>query len=136
MEAMIAMSGFFLYLQSHGWTWGAPLEWSSPLYKEATTVTFAGIVLAQVANVFICRSDHRSFGGVFSSNPLLYVGILFELAILILLIYTPIGHVFFGTRPLPVWIFGPLFVGSLALLAVEEGRKVLMERRTARCMCT
>lgn len=131
MEAVIAMSGFFLYLQSQGWTWGAPLEWSSPLYKEATTVTFAGIVLAQVANVFVCRSDRRSFVALSSRNPLLYMGILFELAILMLLIYTPVGHVFFGTRPLPVWIFGPLLLGSLTLLAVEEGRKAIVRRRTA-----
>jgi sodium/potassium-transporting ATPase subunit alpha len=59
------------------------------------------------------------------------MGILFELAILMLLIYTPIGHVFFGTRPLPVWIFGPLLLGSLTLLAVEEGRKMIVRRRTA-----
>ena len=45
------------YLHSEGWTWGDPLDWNSPLYKEATTVTFAGIVAAQVANVFACRSD-------------------------------------------------------------------------------
>jgi sodium/potassium-transporting ATPase subunit alpha len=135
MEAVIAMSGFFLYLQSHGWTWGTPLDWSSPLYKEATTVTFAAIVLAQVANVFVCRSEHGSIVGLSSPNPLLYVGVLFELAILMLLIYTPIGHVFFGTRPLPLWIFVPLIVGSLTLLAVEEGRKVIMGRRTATCRC-
>ena len=94
-------------------------------------MTFAGIVLAQVANVFVCRSDRRSFVALSSRNPLLYMGILFEVAILMLLIYTPIGHVFFGTRSLPLWIFGPLLLGSLTLLAVEEGRKFIVRRRTA-----
>ncbi|MEQ1848244.1 MAG: HAD-IC family P-type ATPase, partial [Nitrospira sp.] len=46
MEAGIAMGGFLLYLNSQGWTWGEHLDWSSPLYREATTVTFAGIVFA------------------------------------------------------------------------------------------
>jgi sodium/potassium-transporting ATPase subunit alpha len=30
IEAGIAMGGFFLYLFVNGWTWGIPLNWSSP----------------------------------------------------------------------------------------------------------
>jgi sodium/potassium-transporting ATPase subunit alpha len=131
LEAVIAMSGFFLYLQSQGWRWGTHLDWSSSLYREATTVTFAGIVLAQVANVFVCRSERHSVFGLSSPHPLLYGGVLFEMAILMLLIYTPVGHAFFGTSPLPVWIFGPLLMGALALLAAEEGRKALVRRKEA-----
>lgn len=60
IEAGIAMGGFFLYLYANGWTWRTPLDWSDPLYKEATTVTFTAIVAAQMANVFACRSDRTS----------------------------------------------------------------------------
>jgi sodium/potassium-transporting ATPase subunit alpha len=133
MEAVIAMSGFFLYLKVQGWTWSTPLDWSSPLYREATTVTFAAIVLAQVANVFVCRSDRSSIFALSAPSPLLYVGVIVELIILLLLIYTPIGHAFFGTSPLAAWIFFPLLGGSLALLAADEGRKALVRRRDVRC---
>ncbi len=129
IEAIVAMSGFFLYLYSQGWTWGAYLDWSSPLYKEATTVTFAGIVLAQAANVFACRSDRLSAtrSGWFS-NALILWGIAIELTLLAAITYTPIGHEIFGTSPVPAWIFGPLALGALMLLSAEEARKIIANR--------
>ena len=133
MEALIAMSGFFLYLKTQGWTWSTPLEWSSPLYKEATTVTFAAIVMAQVANVFVCRSERSSIFALSPPSSLLYVGVIVELVILQMLVYTPIGHTFFGTSPLAAWIFFPLLGGALALLALEEGRKAFVRRRDISC---
>jgi sodium/potassium-transporting ATPase subunit alpha len=129
IEAGIAMGGFFLYLFVNGWTWGTELNWSSPLYKEATAVTFASIVLTQVANVFACRSERMSAFrlGIFT-NPLILWGIVTELTILVLIIYTPSGNAIFGTSPLPIWIFGPLALGALALLFAEESRKFIVNR--------
>ncbi|TAJ24166.1 MAG: cation-transporting P-type ATPase, partial [Nitrospirae bacterium] len=60
IEAGIAMAAFFWFLHVQGWTWGAPLAWTDPLYRQATTMTFAAIVIAQVANVFACRSERVS----------------------------------------------------------------------------
>ena len=128
-SACLAMGGFFLYLFANGWSWGAPLDWSSPLYKEATTVTFAGIVLAQIANVFSCRSDRLSvarFG--WFSNPLILWGVVIEATLLALITYTPLGNDIFRTAPLPVWIFGPLALGALGLLFAEESRKIIVKR--------
>jgi len=125
-EAAVAMGGFFLYLYSQGWAWGTHLDWSSPLYKEATTVTLAGIVLAQVANVFACRSDRLSVTKLgWFSNPLILWGIAIELAILVVITYTPAGNSIFGTSPLPLWVFEPLALGALVLLLIEEGRKII-----------
>ena len=129
IEAGVAMGGFFLYLYSQGWAWGDHLDWSSTLYKEATTVTLTAIVLAQVANVFACRSDHLSVARLgWLSNPLILGGILTELAIVGLLTYTPIGNQIFGASPLPLWIYAPLILGALMLLAAEEMRKGLANR--------
>jgi sodium/potassium-transporting ATPase subunit alpha len=129
IEAAVAMGGFFLYLFVNGWTWETPLAWSSTLYKEATTVTFAGIVLAQVANVFACRSDRLSVTKLgWLNNPLILWGIATELAILALLTYTPTGNSLFGTSPLPAWIFGPLVLGALVFFMAEEGRKMISKR--------
>ncbi len=129
IEAGVAMGGCFLYLYSQGWTWGEHLDWSSTLYKEATTVTLAGIVLAQVANVLACRSDHLSVAKLgWLSNRLILWGILMELTILVLIAYTPIGNQVFGASPLPLWIYAPLVLGALMLLAAEETRKALANR--------
>lgn len=128
-SALLAMGAFFLYLFSHGWTWGTALNWSSPLYKQATTVTLAGIVLAQVANVFACRSDrHSVFRLGWFTNPLILWGIVTELTLLGLITYTSVGNNIFGTAPLPLWIFGPLAFGALILLFAEELRKMVASR--------
>ena len=129
IEAGIAMGAFFLLLLSEGWTWGMPLDWSDPLYKQATAATFAAIVVAQVANVFACRSDRVSLSRLgWFTNPLILWGVATELVVLALIIYTPWGNAIFGTGPLPAWIFGPLALGALVLLFAEESRKFIVNR--------
>ncbi|MDH5669629.1 MAG: cation-transporting P-type ATPase [Nitrospira sp.] len=126
IEATVAMVGFFLYLYSQGWAWGDHLDWSSPLYKQATTVTLAAIVFVQVANVFACRSDHLLASRIgWLTNSLILWGIVAELAILAFIAYIPIGNDIFGTSPLPLWIFGPLALGGLGLFLAEEARKIV-----------
>ncbi|CAE6758372.1 cation-translocating P-type ATPase [Nitrospira defluvii] len=133
IETAIAMGGFFLYLHSQGWTWGTPLDWNAPLYKEATTVTFAGIVAAQAANVFACRSDRTSaFRLGWFSNPLIVVGIVVESTLLLILTYSPVGHWVLGTASLPAWIFIPLIVGAIGLLLADELHKLVGGRLKAR----
>lgn len=132
IEAGVAMGAFFLLLLTQGWTWGTPLDWSDPLYKQATTATFAAIVVAQVANVFACRSDRVPLSQLgWLTNPLILWGIASELIVLTFIIYTPWGNAIFGTSPLPAWIFGPLALGALTLLFAEEGRKFIVSRFTS-----
>jgi len=125
-EAGVAMSLFFWFLYGHGWTVGQPLDWSSSLYHQSTTMTFAAIVMTQVANVFACRSERTSiFQLGFLSNRQVIWGIAVELLLLLLIVYTPLGNTLFGTDPLPLWLFGPLVLGALVLLLAEEGRKMI-----------
>lgn len=127
LEATIAMGGFFLYLTISGWSWSSPLDWSSPLYQEATTVTLSAIVVAQVANVFACRSEHLSVAHLNTwDNPLILIGILVETGLLLVMVYTPVGHWFLGTAPLPIWIWGVLGIAAAGLLLAEETRKGVM----------
>ena len=129
IEAVIAMGAFFWFLRTQGWTWGAPLVWTDPLYRQATTVTLAAIVVAQVANVFACRSERLSvFRLGFLSNPFILWGIAVELALLALIVFTPLGNLIFGTEPFPLWAWGPLVVGALGLLFAEAIRKLVSER--------
>jgi sodium/potassium-transporting ATPase subunit alpha len=129
IEAMIAIAAFFWFLLEQGWTWGAPLAWSDPLYRQATTVTFAAIVIAQVANVFACRSERMSvFRLGFFSNRLVLWGIAVELALLAILVYTPSANWLLGTGPLPVWVWPPLIAGAIGLFLAEEFRKFIVAR--------
>jgi len=129
IEAAIAMTAFFWFLRAQGWTWGTPLEWTDPLYRQATTITFAAIVVAQVANVFACRSERISvFRLGFLSNPFLLWGIAVELALLVLIVYTPLGNLILGTKPLPLWAWVLLILGAAGLLLAEEIRKLVATR--------
>ncbi len=129
IEAAIAMGAFFWFLRAHGWAWGAPLDWADPVYRQATTLTFAAIVIAQVANVFACRSEGLSvFRLGFLSNPFILWGIVVELALLALIVFTPLGNLIFGTEPLPLGTWVPLVAGALGLLFAEEIRKLVMGR--------
>jgi sodium/potassium-transporting ATPase subunit alpha len=133
IEAAVAMGAFFWFLREHGWTWGAPLDWTDPLYRQATTLTLAAIVIAQVANVFACRSERVSvFRLGFLSNPFILWGIAVELALLALIVYTPLGHLILGTGPLPLWTWGPLILGAAGLLLAEEIRKLIVGKREHR----
>src|SRR5215471_10203589 len=126
IEGAIALSAFFWFLHRQGWYWGDQLDWSSPLYREATTVTFAAIVLAQVANAFASRSDRVSiFRLGFTTNPLTLLGVAVAVALLSAIVYSPIGNWMFGTSPLPLWTWLLLLLGSTGLLLAEEARKAL-----------
>ncbi|HQR61189.1 MAG TPA: cation-transporting P-type ATPase, partial [Methylophilaceae bacterium] len=89
MEAATAMSAFFFILHRSGWQYGQTLAHDSTLYLQATTTTLSAIVVAQIVNVFLCRSPSRS---VFATSPLtnrlILAGIALELAIILAIDYT------------------------------------------------
>ena len=128
MEALGSMAAFFLTLSRGGWRWGDEIGPRTPLYLEATTACLAAIVLMQVANVFLCRSETGRLQGL-RRNRLLLFGIAFELALLAAIVYTPPGRALFGTWPLPLvdWIYALPFVA--AMIALEQGRKAWARSR-------
>ena len=136
LEAIIAMSAFFFVLDGTGWHYGDAMPAGDPGYQMATSACFAGIVIAQMINVFLCRHPHQSVLRFrLFSNPMLLAGLALELALLLLIIYTPWGNALFGTAPLAADVW--LLVLPLALLmgGLEEGRKAVvrwrLERRTS-----
>jgi calcium-translocating P-type ATPase len=133
MQAIAALTAFFIVLGAAGWSYGEPLARVDPLYLRATTACLVAIVVMQIANAFICRSPRSSIFalGPFS-NRLILLGILAEVALILLIVYTEPGNALFGTAPLPVdaWLLAVPF--ALAMLVLEEGRKWLVRRRLAR----
>lgn len=132
LEACAAMAAFFYVLGQGGWQYGMLPPPHDPLYLQATTACLAGIVLAQMMNVFVCR--HPSLPAwrfPLRENRLLLVALAVEAALLLAIVYTPLGNRIFGTAPLAadVWLFALPF--ALLLGVAEEARKWLL-RRTAR----
>ncbi|MDD5558189.1 cation-transporting P-type ATPase [Candidatus Methylomirabilis sp.] len=129
IEAVAAMSAGLWYLTYSGWEWGIDLPVASPLYRQATTVAFAAIVVCQVANVYACRSPRGSIlsAGLFT-NRLIVWGIGVELSILGLIVYSPIGHRIFGTDVFLGGFWWLLIGCAMLLLLLEEARKGIVRR--------
>ncbi|MCC6715471.1 MAG: cation transporting ATPase C-terminal domain-containing protein, partial [Gammaproteobacteria bacterium] len=127
LEATAAMAAFFFVLNEGGWNYGELPAPTDPSYLQATTACLATIIVMQVANVFLCRHPRRSaFAFSLRSNRLLWLGIVVELALILAIVYTPIGQAAFGTAPLPahVWLLAMVF--AFAMLTIEELRKWLV----------
>jgi sodium/potassium-transporting ATPase subunit alpha len=124
LEAAIAMTAYYFVLNSTGWHYGDLLSGKDPVYLQSTTACLAGIVIAQVVNVFICRHPQQSTLNIGRlKNPMLLAGLALELALLLLIVYTPWGNALFGTAPLGLDVW--LLVLPLAFLMglLEEARK-------------
>ncbi|MCE9611495.1 MAG: cation-transporting P-type ATPase [Chthoniobacter sp.] len=130
MQAAAAMSAYWFVLRSGGWHLGQNLAAHDPLYLQATTACLSAIVVMQIANVFLCRSNRRSVftSGLFT-NKLILTGVAAEIALIALIDYTPWGNALFGTAPIPpaVWLFIVPF--AIAMVACEEMRKWIIRPR-------
>jgi len=120
-----AMIGCLNAWATGGWQFGTPLAPDDPVYIKGITMTFAGIVVAQVGNVLACRTTKQSvFKTSLSSNKWILIGMVAQLSVLSLLVYVPFLQQIFSTTGLSVadWAF----LASLALIVVfaEEIRKI------------
>jgi magnesium-transporting ATPase (P-type) len=124
-----AITGFALTLLRGGWTWGQPLAPTTNLYREAITMTNAGIVITKISNAYGNRTDHVSVFRIgLLSNAFLNVGQVVALGIILAIAYWPPAQSFFDTAPIPGWGWGVVIAGATALLAAEEVRKGLVRR--------
>ena len=126
IEAAAAMAAFFFVLHAGGWKYGQPLASGDPLYLRATTACLSAIIVLQIVNVFLCRSASRSvFSTGLLGNSLILWGVALEIALVLMINYTPWGNLLLGTSPLagPVWLF--ILPFAAAMFVLEELRKWL-----------
>lgn len=99
-------------------------------YTLAISVYHAGVVFSQVGNAFACRSEENPFQDLsIFSNTRLVLGILFEIIIILGLIYLPPLAELFDHFPIP-WIFwwGLIFYAPIQFL-LEWMRKLFFHLR-------
>ncbi len=130
ISASLVLAGFFLTLRHAGWHPGAPTGPGSPLheaYRQATTVTWLGIVACQVGTAFAVRTDHASLRtvGVFS-NRLLLAGIGVALAFAALIVYLPVMHGIFGTASLTAGQVATVAPFPFIVWGADELRRLIM----------
>ncbi len=129
IEAAAAMAAFFYVLHQGGWHYGETFAHNAPLYLQATTATLTAIIVMQVVNVFLCRSDRDTiFARFIFTNGLILWGIVVEIFLILLIDYTPVGNMLFGTAPIAkeIWLFMIPF--ALGMLILEELRKAVVKK--------
>ena len=131
-EALAAMASFLFAYWLAGWRPWEALADSGTLYREATTMTMAGIVMAQVGAALSWRTNRLSLRavGIFS-NRLLLLGIAVEVAMVALLAYAPGLDEVFHTSGLQAWQWAFLLAWPPLVVGAEEARKAVARRRGA-----
>jgi magnesium-transporting ATPase (P-type) len=132
-EALAAMSAYFAVMFAGGWQAGQFLPTDAPLYLQGTSACFSAIVLMQMVNVWMCRSERApAFSrGAPPVSRLLTAGVLLEALCLGLIVWTPAGNAVFGTAPVPAAGLLAVLPCAVALLLGEECRKWMMRQRRA-----
>ena len=132
LEGIAAMASFFFAYVLAGWRPWETLADGGTLYREATTMTMAGIVFAQVGAVMAWRTNRESVRTIgLLTNRLIVAGIAVEIAMVALLAYTPGLDKIFHTSDLSgrEWLF--LLLWPPLVLGAEELRKAVVRRRRA-----
>lgn len=130
IEAFLVMSGYFWVLYSAGWTLGVNLSFNDPLYLKATTMVFAGIVTAQIGTLLACQTTRTSAikVGVFK-NKWIIRGIIFEVMVLLSIIYIPFLQGIFSTTSLGIleWLYLITFIPIMFF--ADELRKYVVRKK-------
>ncbi len=136
MGSVAAMLGYFIVNILAGWMPGAPLaglgDDADPIYIQATTMTLAGIVFAQIGQVMNCRTETTSVFkiGLFSNRRIL-IGIAFEVALIVFLTVFPPLQGVFHTGPLGWQDYVFLCCIPPVVIGIEEARKAWLRHRKA-----
>jgi sodium/potassium-transporting ATPase subunit alpha len=132
VEAAYSLFLFFWVLHSGGWHYGDRLSASDPLYRSATGIALATIMLMQIGN-FIGRRSETGSGldlGLFK-NPLTLVGFAFEILFSWGTLYFPPLCSVLGTGPVPVHVCAMAWLGAPLIFLVDYVRKLAFSRRRA-----
>jgi sodium/potassium-transporting ATPase subunit alpha len=129
IEAGWSLLLFFLVLHLGGWSYGEELAANDPLYRSATGIALASVMLLQVGNVLGRRHLYRS--GIdrgLLRNRLLLFGIAGEIAFTWALLYWPPLQRILGTGPVAPEIFLLAWLGIPLLFGLDLGRKRLLTK--------
>ncbi|MCO5995595.1 cation-translocating P-type ATPase [Actinoallomurus rhizosphaericola] len=136
LVGVLQLAGFFLVLTRAGWHPGAPTGVGDPLhhaYRQATTMTFLGMVAGQIGTAFAVRTQRTSLRSVgVLSNRYLLAGIAGELLLVALFVYAPVFQDLLGTAPLPTGDLLLLLPYPFIVWGADELRRHLVRRHAGR----
>ncbi|MEX2185498.1 MAG: cation-transporting P-type ATPase [Pirellulales bacterium] len=129
IQAVFSLSLFFLVLHQGGWHWGQELAENDSLYRSATGITLATIILMQIGNV-VGRRSLRGSGldrGLFN-NRILLLGVAAEAIFSWAILYFPPVQEFLRTGPVAWRVYALAWLGIPLLFVLDYGRKAAVAR--------
>lgn len=96
--------------------------------QEAMTMTFVSLILIQFFKAYNFRSDRESVFRSPFANKWLNLAILWEVLLLMAIVYLPFLHGVFGTYALPWWDWAIVALLAATVSPVLELTKVLVRR--------
>ena len=132
LETVAGFFAFFVVLYQSGWVWGQAITESDLAYKTAVTSYFAAVVVCQTVNVMICRTHLQSIISTrFFSNPIIWLGIVIEWALVFALSEIEFLQAVFATAPIGWFEISLALPFALALLLADECRRWLLRQENA-----
>jgi len=128
---LMTMIAFYYFYWTNGY-WGQwiDLPGDGALYRSATGIALAAVVMTQIGNLFAQRSEIVSiFKMPLFRNKMVWIGILSEIVIILLFVYLPFFNNFIGTGPFDIK-YWPLLVAMIpSLIVTDEIRKWVLRTR-------
>jgi sodium/potassium-transporting ATPase subunit alpha len=127
LEALWSLGLFFFVLIAGGWSYGMELAPDDPLYRSATGIALATILLMQIGNL-VGRRYARSSGidsGIWH-NRLMAAGILIQVIFSWALLYLPPVQQVLGTGPVSVPVYLTAWLGIPLIFGADYLRKRLV----------
>jgi magnesium-transporting ATPase (P-type) len=126
----LSLGGFFYVLLKAGWHPGASVDLGSPMhhaYRQATTMTFLGMITGQIGTAFAVRTQRASLRsvGVFS-NRYLIAGIAAEIVLAAIFVYASPLQSLLGTEALPAVDLLVLLPFPFIVWGADELRRYLL----------
>ena len=129
IQAAFSLCLFFYVLYQGGWQWGQPLDEGSVLYRAATGITLASIILMQIGNVVGRRSLTGSgLDRGLLVNRILLAGVTFEVLFSLAILYVPPVQTFLGTASVSWPVYALAWAGIPLLFAMDYARKRIAAR--------
>ena len=131
VQGLMTMIAFYYYYWTKGY-WGQwiDLPGNGDLYRAATGMALAAVVMTQIGNLFAQRSERTSvFKISLFNNRMLWIGILSEVVIILMFVYLPVFNNFIGTGPFEpkYWL---ILIGMIpSLIITDEIRKWVLRIR-------
>lgn len=124
LEGIWSLFMFFHVLAAGGWHYGMDLPTSSPLYRSATGIALATIILMQIGNL-IGRRYSRASGldkGIFT-NRLILAGIIVQIVFSWATLYFPPMQKILNTGPVAPNIYLLACFGIILIFGADYARK-------------